>query len=186
MEELDDTNKKIEKLLSGNKTEDELSADITIDENLVEKLKEKKKESLEDIERQERTKKRIIQLRDEITEKLDKVNNVKSMKNIWILKPGENTNRGVGITVHTKLAEIKEIINAESNSDTRTFILQRYIEKPALYKNRKFDIRCFAMVTSVNGHLKGYNYTDGYLRTSGKEYNLKNFNKFVHLTNDAV
>lgn len=42
------------------------------------------------------------------------------------------------------------------------------------------------MVTSINGHLKGYNYTDGYLRTSGKEFNLKNFNKFIHLTNDAV
>ena len=102
------------------------------------------------------------------------------------MKPGEYTNRGVGITVHTKLSEIREIINSEATNDSRTFILQRYIEKPALYKNRKFDIRCFAMVTSINGHLKGYNYTDGYLRTSGKEFNLKNFNKFIHLTNDAV
>ena len=88
--------------------------------------------------------------------------------------------------MHTKLSEIREIINSEATNDSRTFILQRYIEKPALYKNRKFDIRCFAMVTSINGHLKGYNYTDGYLRTSGKEFNLKNFNKFIHLTNDAV
>jgi len=41
-------------------------------------------------------------------------------------------------------------------------------------------------VSSVNGHLKGYNYDDGYLRTSGRDFNLKNFNKFIHLTNDAV
>jgi len=64
--------------------------------------------------------------------------------------------------------------------------LQRYIETPALYKNRKFDIRCFAVVCSTNGHLKAYNYDEGYLRTSGREYNTKTFNKFIHLTNDAV
>ena len=42
------------------------------------------------------------------------------------------------------------------------------------------------MATSINGRLKCYNYLDGYLRTSGREFNLKNFNKFIHLTNDAV
>lgn len=42
------------------------------------------------------------------------------------------------------------------------------------------------MVTSVNGHQKAFIYDDGYLRTSAREYNLKNFNKFIHLTNDAV
>lgn len=42
------------------------------------------------------------------------------------------------------------------------------------------------MVTSVNGHVKGYVYDDGYLRTSGREFNLKTTNKFIHLTNDAV
>lgn len=42
------------------------------------------------------------------------------------------------------------------------------------------------MITSINGHLKGYNYLDGYLRTSGREFNLKNLNKYIHLTNDAV
>lgn len=42
------------------------------------------------------------------------------------------------------------------------------------------------MVTSVNGHLKGFNYLDGYLRTSAREFNLTNLNKYIHLTNDAV
>jgi len=101
------------------------------------------------------------------------------------LKPGENTNRGVGITVETKLEEIKSYINSESGG-SRTSIIQKYIENPALFKNRKFDIRCFALVTSTNGNLMGFTYDDGYLRTSGKEFNLKNFNKFIHLTNDAV
>jgi len=30
---------------------------------------------------------------------LEKVTKVKETKNIWIVKPGENTNRGVGISV---------------------------------------------------------------------------------------
>ena len=64
--------------------------------------------------------------------------------------------------------------------------MQRYIENPALFKGRKFDIRVFALVTSINGSLKGYNYLEGYLRTSGREFNLRSFNKFIHLTNDAV
>jgi len=64
--------------------------------------------------------------------------------------------------------------------------VQRYIENPALYKNRKFDIRCFAIITSINSFRKGFVYDDGYLRTSGREFDLKNFNKIIHLTNDAV
>jgi len=102
------------------------------------------------------------------------------------VKPGENTNQGVGISVHTKLNDIRCKLNSNCG-DTRTFIVQRYIERPALYKNRKFDIRCFALITSVNSFLKGYVYDDGYLRTSGREFDLMNINnKIIHLTNDAV
>lgn len=32
--------------------------------------------------------------------------------------------------------------------------------------NRKFDIRCYILLTTVNGILKGYWYKDGYIRTS--------------------
>lgn len=38
-----------------------------------------------------------------------------------------------------------------------------------------------------NGKLKAYFYQEGYLRTSCKEFSLKNpTDKMVHLTNDAV
>jgi hypothetical protein len=117
--------------------------------------------------------------------KLVKCEIKQQIKNIWIVKPGENTNRGTGITVESDLSEITRLIGS-GDSANRTYILQKYIESPALYKNRKFDIRCFAMITSVNGHLKGYNYLDCYIRTSGKEFSLNSFNKFIHLTNDAV
>ena len=53
------------------------------------------------------------------------------------------------------------------------------------------------MLTSINGHLKGYFYDPdclsrdggGYIRTSSKEYNLapgKINNRLIHLTNDAI
>lgn len=42
-------------------------------------------------------------------------------------------------------------------------------------------------MTTVNGNLQGYWYNEGYLRTSSKDFNLKNVtNRLIHLTNDAV
>ena len=39
-----------------------------------------------------------------------KPNTTEPEQNIWIVKPGEDTNRGVGITVCQTLKEIKSII----------------------------------------------------------------------------
>ena len=104
------------------------------------------------------------------------------------MKPGENTNRGCGIQVSRDLNHIKTLIQTTHvNGHKRSYIIQKYIERPLLYKNRKFDIRCYALTTTVNGNLQGYWYTDGYLRTACREYNLKNAtNRMIHLTNDAV
>lgn len=74
-------------------------------------------------------------------------------KDLWIVKPGENTNRGCGITVCKDLAQIKSILsNNTVNGKKRSYIIQKYCEKPLLYKGRKFDIRIFAMTTTVNGN----------------------------------
>jgi hypothetical protein len=43
------------------------------------------------------------------------------------------------------------------NGELKTFIVQKYI-KPFLYQNRKFDIRHYLLLTSVNGILKAYWY----------------------------
>ncbi|CAD8098530.1 unnamed protein product [Paramecium primaurelia] len=111
-------------------------------------------------------------------------------RNIWIIKPGEITNRGNGIKVSEDLNEIQSILNSREmhkNGSYKTFIVQLYIDRPLLYNKRKFDIRCYSMYVSINGNQKGYWYTEGYVRTSSKEFTMKNLtNKMIHLTNDAV
>ena len=56
----------------------------------------------------------------------------------------------------------------------KTYIVQLYLDRPLLYNKRKFDIRCYTMFTSVNGYQKGYWYNEGYIRTSCKEFQIKN------------
>jgi hypothetical protein len=52
-----------------------------------------------------------------------------------------------------------------------------------LYKERKFDLRIWAVVTE---DFRIYVYKHGYVRTSGSEYDLNNKNNFVHLTNQCL
>lgn len=73
-----------------------------------------------------------------------------------------------------------------SNGRQRSYIIQKYL-MPFLYNKRKFDIRTYVLFTSVNGIYKAYWYEEGYIRTSCKEFTIKNLkNRFIHLTNDAV
>jgi hypothetical protein len=91
-------------------------------------------------------------------------------RNVWLVKPGENTNRGTGITVTETLEEITELIQNEktdSLGNPRTHIIQEYI-MPFLYNKRKFDIRTYICLTSVNGISKGYWFQEGYIRTACK------------------
>ena len=108
----------------------------------------------------------------------------KREKNIWIVKPGENSNRGVGIFVTKSFEEIESFIS--NKKEQRTTILQKYIERPLLINKRKFDIRMFALATSINNSVKGYFYKDGYLRTSCREFSTVKLDRMIHLTNDAV
>ncbi len=107
-------------------------------------------------------------------------------ESVWIVKPGEYTNRGNGIMISNSLAEMRSAVD-QSSDEGRTFIFQKYIEHPLLINKRKFDIRSYALCTSINKRLKGYFYREGYIRTSSSEFSLKSLgNRMVHLTNDAV
>ena len=64
------------------------------------------------------------------------------------------------------------------------FIIQKYIERPYLVFNRKFDIRVWVL---INQDMEVFFCREGYLRTSAFEYELDDCeDKMIHLTNNAV
>ena len=69
---------------------------------------------------------------------------------------------------------------------TDTGIVQRYVERPLLLHKRKFDIRQWVLVTSINP-LVIWMYSNYYLRFSSREYSNDNWaDAEVHLTNQSV
>lgn len=63
-------------------------------------------------------------------------------------------------------------------------MIQKYIERPLLINERKFDIRVWSLLTQ---NLDLYVFKEGYLRMSSENYDVKNIdNAFIHLTNNAV
>lgn len=124
----------------------------------------------------------------EFQEKIDYEHD-EHLTNLWLVKPGEATNRGIGISICSNLSEIEEKLEdiEYAPGKSRTYIIQKYIYRPLLYFGRKFDIRCYTLVTCYNGNTQAYFYREGYLRTAIAEFSLKNnSNKFIHLTNDAI
>lgn len=51
-------------------------------------------------------------------------------------------------------------------------IVQKYLERPLLYRKRKFDIRVWAL---LNDRSEIYFYREGYLRTSSDEYTTESY-----------
>ena len=74
------------------------------------------------------------------------------------------------------IKDTKKVIKYFSNF----VIIQKYIENPYLYKNRKFDIRVWVLVTH---ELKVYMFKEGHIKTSSKVYDLNSKNTFIHITN---
>lgn len=96
--------------------------------------------------------------------------------NMWIVKPGENSNRGNGIHVITTIQELDALIaegKRHANGQKLTFIVQLYMNKPFLYNRRKFDIRHYMLLTSVGNCLRAYWYREGYVRTSSQVFDLE-------------
>lgn len=73
----------------------------------------------------------------------------------------------------------------DDKEEPKSFLLQEYIEKPFLYKGRKFDLHHFVLLTSIGGGLRVYWYYQGYLRTSSMQFTLKKLDPLIHFTGDV-
>eukprot|EP00944_MAST-04C_sp_MAST-4C-sp1_P008347 g8347.t1 len=89
-------------------------------------------------------------------------------------------------------------VRDKKKTSRKDWIVQKYMENPLLYNQRKFDIRCFVLLTGGEFSQAGdkpkqrltcYLYTEGYLRTSSVKFSLdekKLKNTLMHLTNDGI
>jgi tubulin polyglutamylase TTLL1/tubulin monoglycylase TTLL3/8 len=103
---------------------------------------------------------------------------------IWLVKPGEWGNRGSGIRIYNTIEEVAHRVDSKE----KVWAIQKYIEKPLLIHKRKFDVRAYCLVVQEpdRGPLRAFCYRDAYLRTTSAQYTTKNFDRMVHLNNDAV
>ena len=70
--------------------------------------------------------------------------------------------------------------------EQKTFVIQKYIESPFLIHKRKFDIRVWVLIASVEP-LKLWMYDEPYLRFTSEDYDPTQIeNKFMHLTNASI
>ena len=82
----------------------------------------------------------------------------RTSKHVWIMKPDGGA-KGKGIFLTRDLSEIQNAI-ARSNCQ---YVAQRYIARPMLIDNKKFDLRLYVLITSCDP-LRVYLFRDGLCR----------------------
>ena len=109
-------------------------------------------------------------------------------KNMWLLKR-DNLNRGRKIKVLSSLDDIiKEINTLFEQKSTNNLLIQKYLEEPLLYNNRKFDIRIWVLFTYIitENKYEVYVFKEGHLKACSDEFNIDSDDLFIHLTNYSV
>ena len=109
----------------------------------------------------------------------------KQGETIWIVKPGEFSNRGSGIQILKTVADVMQLVRQPT---TPSWVVQKYIQRPMLLEGRKFDIRSYGFISSKDGSsFEGYFFPHAYVRTASEQYSINNIDdRMAHLNNDAV
>lgn len=103
-------------------------------------------------------------------------------KNIWILKP-INKSRGYGVVLMKDPDKMFEHVQRHTENK---YIVQKYVERPLLIYNTKFDIRQYFLTVITKGCVNIWTYKECYLKFSSQEFCLVNLHESVHLTNNSI
>ena len=100
---------------------------------------------------------------------------------MWMVKPA-NENQGKGIKIFNDMEQIIKFLG--SSVHYSYWVIQKYLERPLLYKGRKFDVRVWAVALSNQDF---FFCNIGYIRTSSFEYKAENLHdEYIHLTNNCL
>ena len=113
----------------------------------------------------------INKFKDGVKFSYSKEENKNELQNIIL----ENMSNDIEITEEDDKMEFKDKIYYCSK-----IIIQKYIERPLLYKKRKCDIRIWVLLTQI---MNVYVFKEGHLKTCSVEYDLYSKNLFSHITN---
>ena len=109
----------------------------------------------------------------------------KNKKSLWIVKP-VNMSRGRGVHLLKDLAELKYLIKKSYDEKEIPDLLSRYLDKPHLINNKKYDLRIYVLVTSFSP-LRFYIYYNGLVRFATEDYHKDNLeNIYIHITNYSI
>jgi len=101
--------------------------------------------------------------------------------NVWICKPGHSS-RGRGIRVFDDLKDILQWAAHRKHA----CIAQKYLERPNLVDGKKFDIRCWVLVTDWNP-LTFWAFDPCYIRLTTVDHDLSDLTDlYAHLCNRCV
>ncbi|EZA56662.1 Tubulin glycylase 3A [Ooceraea biroi] len=103
------------------------------------------------------------------------------MRGIWILKPSHLC-CGNGIVISHNL---KDILRRVEEKPKDYYIVQKYIERPLLIKETKFDIRLWYLVTCTFP-LTIWLFKEALFRFSSKPYTFSTYHEAIHICNTAV